>query len=53
MPAYGKAFQRMLAKDMAESGGASQTDEEVLASWPASDDQKAKPIDPSDDDLPF
>lgn len=44
IPAYGKAFRRMLSKDMAESGAASQTDEEVLASWPTSDDQKAKPI---------
>ncbi|MFZ1727666.1 MAG: hypothetical protein WBO29_05990 [Albidovulum sp.] len=52
MPAYGKAFERMVKKDIAARGP--QTDDELLANWPTRNDDKANPFDPSeDDDVPF
>ena len=49
MPAYGKAFERMVKKDMAAHPP--QTDDELLANWPTRYDDKK--YGPSDDDLPF
>lgn len=51
MPAYGKAFERMVRKDIAAH--APQTDDELLVNWPTRNDKKANPFDPSDDDVPF
>lgn len=50
MPAYGKAFERMVKQDIAAQRPL--TDEELLADWPDKDDKKPNPFDPSDE-VPF
>lgn len=51
MPAYGKAFERLVKKDIAAR--ASEPDHKFPANWPTTDDDKANPSDPSEDDVPF
>lgn len=50
MPAYSKAFERMVKKDIAAR--ASETDDNLSAEWPDKDDKKPNPFDPSED-VPF
>lgn len=50
MPAYSKAFERMVLKDIGER--ASETDDKLSAEWPDKDDKKPNPFDPSED-VPF
>lgn len=45
MPAYGKAFERLVAKDMAASGQTSMTEDEAIAAFGRRADEG--------DDLPF
>jgi len=51
MPAYGKALERMIEKDIAAGGEAPKTDDEPSVNWP--DKKVANPFESSDDDVPF
>jgi hypothetical protein len=47
MPAYGKALERMIEKDIAAGGEAPKTDDEPSVNWP--DKKVANPFESSDD----
>lgn len=51
MPAYGKALERMIEKDLAAGGNKSKKDNEPSTKW--SDQEVANPFEASDDDVPF
>lgn len=51
MPAYGKALERMIEKDLAAAGEEPKTDDEPSTKW--SDQEGANPFEVSDDDVPF
>ena len=55
MPAYGKALERLFAKDLAAHCDTPQTDDELLANWPDKyADKEFNPFDSSDpNDVPF
>lgn len=52
MPAYGKAFERMVAEDMAARDSTHMTDGDLQPNWPDNDEKLANPFEPCDD-VPF